>query len=499
MIYFKYALKNIKRGKVISLIAIVQTAIALIVINMTVSEVMRIFDMALFARGFNDPNLYCAAPNYVTLQNSSVELNAEESWDYGYRIESGYREEMGFPPPENERDIQYFMETYDCNERWFTQHQAEIENEELIGKQKRDIDSVIGKFDIVEDIYTTGGVTIVPLLKNREIPPNEAAFIGFGTMDESEDKMLARDINIIDDKLAEKLNMNIVRGKNLAETHNTADTIEAVICARKDVLDEIKIGDTYQISLYNFAANEYEVKTLKIAGILNSPFYSLGGMTTYGSEENVALRNLIHREAINPEFGWIEIFTKPLYGDRENYNYGYNENMYIKTKENASAEEINVMKEYLLEKGYTIAPVKTAYDNTIKESTETVMSNIIIIIISVITALITSFGTTILMIYKNINSHIVYSMCGASRYDNIVINEIYTAIIMLISSLICYGYLRYSNYVTVSKLHDLFGLIYDKNNVFISLILIIAVLLINVIVLLCFFGAKDRKELWRKV
>lgn len=269
--------------------------------------------------------------------------------------------------------------------------------------------------------------------------------------------------------LADRINMNVTRGKNISETQNLGDTIEAVISGRKEFLNKISLGEKFDIRLYNYESGQYETKTVKIAGILNSPYYTLTGGSWFSGEDTVGLSDLVQRTNVSEGSKEILLFIKPFEGyDKFRYLPQQSDNHYLTVQNGISEVALENLKSDFLNIGYNVKSTKTAYDNSHKIGVQLVMTDVVTIIISLLTALVSSVGSIMLIIFKDKKMFNTYYRCGGTLKHNMYIIGINMALIILISAVISITGISIWNYKNIIETHELFGLTFDKWNILIS-------------------------------
>ena len=248
---FSLVIKNIKSNKLITIISILLVSVAIVLLNLTFSSIRGMFSELVFAKGFDDKFLYVVQPDYEYYNSFLQVLSSDESTKHLEKIFDGYCNEMNLPYEKGSSEYYSLFYEYDCMTRWVGQHMEELGEKSLYPIYDNFIDimneSMI-KYKTI-DIYRVGYDTI-----------NIDGYEGF-------------DLNILSDEMANKLNMNIITGKNLKDTDPHGDIIEAVAVGGGNFSNDVNIGDCFNISLFNFSTNEYETKTIKIAGIMGSPYY----------------------------------------------------------------------------------------------------------------------------------------------------------------------------------------------------------------------------------
>lgn len=464
---FSLVLKNIRSNKLITVISILLVSVAIVLLNSTFSSIRGMFSELMFAKGFDDETLYVVEPNYEYYESFLQILSTEESDRHLEVIFDNYCKEMNLPFEKGTSEYFSLFYEYDCMTRWVVQHMDELGEKTLYpiyDKFKAILDSSELNYQTV-DIYKLGYDDVI--FKD---------YMGFN-------------LSVISDEMADRINMNIVSGKDLKNTNSHGDIIEAVAMFDGDFSNDVKVGDCFDISFFNFTTNEYETKTIEIAGIMGSPFYDFVFYSSYVAEDKTKLENLISRNAIDYKKNAtnFRLYIKPFDGFDENikgYNasYGYDFTSFYFTLNNPTDDELNNLKRELVTAGYDFTSVKSAYDNTFNEVKNTVLEDCVILFISVFLSLITICGTIILYISDNIRTHYIFMLCGAKLKDHIMVCVINVLINCIISVGLSVMYLHIQNIKRMQsfgEIGDLFGITYDRYNIYLTLLLIIIILIVT--------------------
>lgn len=467
MNFFNLSIKNIFKNKIITVVSILLITVAIVLFNSTFSSIRGMFAELNFAHGFNDKNFYVVEPNYEYYDSFHHKLDANESLEYNHIILDGYCEEMGFDIERDSQEYYSLLNEYDCVVRWAWQHGDEL--------GKGTIYPVYYKF---EDILKHSGLDYKTesTYSMRLVPYGLNGYSGFN-------------VEIFDDEIAERINMNIIYGDDLKNTKSYGDVIEAVALGTGTFSNDIEIGDSFPITYFNFGLNKYETKTIKIVGIMGSPFYDFSGYSSFIGDNEVKLSSLTVRQTVNTDMNAhaFVLYIKPFDDIKDNpeiYHVGYNTTYYF-TLNNPSDDELNNLRRELVTAGYDFASVKTAYDNTFNEVKNTVLEDCVILFISVFLSLTTICGTIILYISDNIRAHYIFMLCGAKLKDHITVCVINVLINCIISVGLSALYLHIQNIKRIQgfgEIGDLFGITYDRYNVYLTLLLIIIILIVTWIV-----------------
>ena len=461
---FFLAIKNIFKSKIITMISILLIAVAIVLFNSTFSSIRGMFAELNFVHGFNDENFFVVEPNYEYYDSFHRMLDENETYEYDHIILYGYCREMVINIERDSKEYYELLSEYDCVVRWAGQHREELGEKTLYPV-----------YDIFEDILGNSELKYKTesTYSMRLVPYELKGYSGFS-------------VEIFDDEIAERINMNIIYGKDLKDTKSYGNIIEAVALGTGAFSDDIEIGDSFPITYFNFGTNKYETKTIKIVGIMGSPFYDFSGYSSFISDNEVKLSNLIARQTVNTDMNAhaFRFYIKPFDDIKDNperYNAGYNTTYYF-TLNNPSDGELNELRHKLVTAGYDFASVKAAYDNTFNEVKNTVLEDCVILFISVFLSLITICGTIILYISDNIRTHYIFMLCGAKLKDHIMVCVINVLINCIISVGLSAIYLHIQNIQRIQgfgEIGDLFGITYDRYNVYLTLLLIIMILIVT--------------------
>lgn len=466
---FSLVLKNIRRNKLITVVSILLISVAIVLLNSTFGSIRGMFSELIFAKGFNDENLYVVQAKWDYYDGFYLTLDAEESDKYIHKVIDGYCNEMGIDVEQDSQDYYSIFNSYDCAVRYVVQN-----------KDKNGVKSQYPIYDNFVDVLNNSGLKY-NTINTWELRCDTVYYKEY----------MGLNINIFSNEMAEKINMNIAYGKDLKDIDPSGEVIEAVVVGDGNFSKDIKIGDEFEISFFNFGTNKYEIKTIKIVGIMGSPYYDFAFYSSYVNENKTVLENLISRNVIDynseAENPFFMIYIKPFDGFEENvknYNayYGKSFTQFYFTLENPTDNELNSLKLELAASGYEFTSVKTAYDNTFNEVKNTVLADSVILFISVILSIITICGTIILYITDNIRTHYIYMLCGAKLKDHIIVCLANIFINCIISTGLSALYLYIQNVMRMKKfgeVGELFGITYDHNNVYLTLLLIVIILIVT--------------------
>ena len=453
--------KQITRNMFIYIISVILVAISIIIFNSTYSSVQSLFSELKFAYGFNDQRLYVSEPNINYYESLDRQLSPEESKEYIEKILDGYCKEMNLTVEKGSDDYYSLLNNYDCMIRWSNQHHEELGSSFTFEFRDKFID-LLKDSEVECSPLFTYSVLINPII--------------FNNCDCSA-------VHIIDYGIAERLKMNLLKGKDLKNITNSENNIEAIAVGSDTFIKNVKIGDNFEISLFNFKKNEYEKFTVKIVGVLGSPFYLLGGYASFVEEDLVSLDKLISRNYYSKEKsgGSFQLITLPFEGfDTKDYLAAPNPTYYF-TLNNSSEENTNNLKRILVSHGYDTVSVKKAYQNTFKEIIKELLSDIVIILLAFVLSLSTIFGAIVLNIYNNHKTHYILMICGASLKHHIKICAMNTFTMCLHSTLLSMIYFAVSNYIQKQKYGELFGINFDYYNLIITLAIVIIATLTSII------------------
>jgi hypothetical protein len=457
MLNTRLLFKHIKSNKHLTLLTIFQVIIVTAILNFVVSAAMSIFSYCIFATGFNDPQFYEASDTmweHIFIEEAGI--NHQISYeDFYVKSAEIYSRETGI-------DIEKLLhgDIYDYSTRWLYQH-GMGEDGEWKSVSYNDSDSNINATYIqVENIANENpiisDISSISLLRFEAI---------------QNERFTARYFNIIDDNIADRLKMNVYSGKNISETQNTGNIIEAIVTADSAKAGDVKLGESFDIRLYNFLTDEYETKKVTIVGFLDSPYYSMNTVHYIHAGQEFKLENLVSRIMSKNVTKNLEIYIKPF----EGYNvHAYFpeiiKNFYFNVSESATPEEIKKIQDDFLLSGFTARSVKEAYDNSWLQAAQTLQTEAFTIIIGVVISVCTAIGATFLMLNRDKKKFKIYSIVGASPISNTIISVFYTLFILVISGIVSFLALRTQTYLNVEFNDELFGLTFDGVNVAATLV-----------------------------
>lgn len=457
------AIKSIRRSKFMYAVSAVLIAICIILFNTTYSSVRTLFSQLEFASGLNDETLYVSEANASYSTSCDRELTAEESSEFICKILDGYCKEMNLDIEKGSEEYYDLMGEYDCMARWYTQHREEI-GDGFIYNFYDDFIELLEKSGEDYSAFFTYSMLVVPFeFKNYE----------------------CRGLDILDYDIARRLNMSIISGKDLKDTVNKGNTIEAVAVGSGNFNKKVKIGDTFEISMFNYNTNEYETYTVRIAGLIGSPYYLLDGYASFVGEEYVTLDTLTLRRSFSSEDsdeGVFHLMILPFEGfNAKYYDAGFNP-IYFFSLNNVSEDGLDSLMHSLVSHGYDTVSAKKVYDNSFEEVKSELLSDIVIIVLSFVLSSLTMCGTVMLYIYDNFRSHYIMMMCGAKLKHHVIICVFNTGIMCIVSAVLSFLYFWLLNVQKTKAYGELFRIQYDYNNLLITLLLIIVSIILTVII-----------------
>ena len=459
---FSISKKQISGNLFIYIISVILVTISIIIFNSTYSSIQTLFSELKFAYGFDDPELYVSEPNSDYYDSLDRTLTEEESTEYIEKILDGYCKEMKLNIEKGSDEYYALINNYDCMRRWTLQHHEELGDDFTF----EFIDNFIG-------ILKQSDAECTPLFTYSLI-------IDPITFKECK----CYGINIIDPGIASRLRLNILKGQDLNDVNNSGNYIEAIAVGSESFAKKVKIGDTFETSFYNFETNEYEKYNVKIIGLLGSPFYLLGGYTSFVSENSVSLDKLISRNSYSKEHngGSFQLISLPFETfDSKEYFAGPNPTYYF-TLKNSTEENTNKIKHLLVSNGYDTVSVKNAYQNTYNEIIKELQSDIVVILLAFALSLLTICGTITLNILNNHKMHYIMMICGAKLRHHVIICTFNILIMCFISTFLSVIYFTVSNYKLEKEYGEFFGIIFDINNIIITLTIVVVSIIVCVLI-----------------
>ncbi|MCD7741795.1 MAG: hypothetical protein LUI06_06290 [Ruminococcus sp.] len=470
--YIYYSLKLMRKNLTLNILSIAQITVAVILLNFSIGAVSGVFSELIFAEGFDDESLYVVQANGQLDEDQYITLDEGESSALFENIIDGYCEEMGIDVEKGTDEYYSIYYTYDCMIRYYNQHKKDLGIEGDLQDLFTEAQKTVNQISPESKMYGTTSIQFIPTEYNGYI---------------------ANEFEIIDTPLAERLNFNILKGKNLSQTSNNEDTIEAIIYGSENIENDISLGDYFYINIFNFKTNEYEEKKVVVTGILDSPYYLLDSYFSFS--EDVDLDTLINRFSLaddDSENGIINLLIKPWDGfDFDSYSTAYNSQYYLELS--GDSVDIQELKNKLTSQGYEIASVKSAYDNSKNEIIQTVSSDLIIIVISVFMVAATLFAVAILSIQKNKAFYVILRNNGARLYDNFMIGIINIIMMIFVSDLLAFAYMMVYNYYKHNKYSELFGIVLGKENLYATIVFSLFTILVFIPIIRGLF-TKFRRE-----
>jgi hypothetical protein len=229
-------------------------------------------------------------------------------------------------------------------------------------------------------------------------------------------------LTVVDEELAERLYWNLAKGKQLSATRTTGNVIEAVAYGDEDQTKSLHLGDEAEVQLYNFDTRVYETYTIRIAGILDTPFYLMDRYASVANKEKINLDDLVTRNISDDYTGYVELMILPFDGyTPQKYGAGYVPQRYFVNTENADFDAVE-FENTLTAAGYEVASTRTAWQNSFQTVFATIASYSVMLIISVVMTFLTLFGIAVLHVSNQWRSHEIMKICGATYADHVRIS-----------------------------------------------------------------------------
>lgn len=472
-IYFGYSLKFLKRNKFLSLIAVIQIAISVLLLNFSLGAMKGTCMQLIYTKGLNKESIYIVQPSATLIEDGELALSEEETKEFLNNLLQGYCKEQKIPIPETNSEEYYsIINSYDCFVRYYVENRKELlgvtNNYYLHDDVKQIVDTVANG----SEIYNTYSFAFPP------IDANGIVLNSFDIMDEA----LAKDVYI-----------HLTKGEQLSALHSLENRIEAIAYGDEKLTSSFKIGDEFNIILYNYELKDYEPYTIRIAGIMSSPFYLMKNYASFTSGEEIDLDAIVSRQRSSDYTGYAGLLIKPFDGfSPEKYGAGYFPQRYFINTENSKCcyEEL---ESELTSAGYEIASCQSAWHNSFQTIMTSIVSYGILLIVSMLMSFLTLFGVSVLHVNNHWHSHEIMRICGARYIDHVGIS------MMLLLQLSILGTIIGGIGVHLSRVYEsslenseFYGMILDKSNIYFTIVLLLLILtILNIIVHRLFYPMRE--------
>lgn len=463
MTHLKIAIKQLRTGKVIAALAIIVLTVAVALMNINLSVVRKFITVPMIASKLDDRNLYALSVNHAFYESLCNSLSAEEAERYLQGLENGYCAEQGLSSledsPFSEEELSYDM--------YFRYDLEHPEQSNPLYPQ-----------------YTPG------LWEARELCPCISdiwciywqQFVG-QLLQKNGHCLICSDALYIDAPLLSRMDYHLLCGRKPAEGSDSEALLE-VSGATEKSNSKAFLGESVEMRYYNFEKKQYEARTVTIVGVTDSPHYQFGvGNMFDSSSTNLGI--LFRREMLEQPgiagtdcCGKLVLYTPAGY-DGDAYMSGPTSISYIRVKKGTSDADIQSMRQTLLDRHFESMNLHEAYQQTLKEDLKLIGKDASIIVVSALLSLVLIVVVIRWQIGRSRKQQYVFMLAGASKKDQRRIVEWYLLLLhllaMISSGLFLYFWMKHLH----AAERDLFGIVIDRQNVVLMLILLAASYLVG--------------------
>lgn len=489
MYIIKLIFIHFKRNILPVIAAILALTVAFSAVNVFYSTVKRTFNLCIFAKGFSSDELYAVRKNepcedYFMTPEKQARFYGQ--WEKGYALEQNIELPKDFDENSynTETEIYELLSMRDAV-RWLNQHDYDHEKEiftdttfeERINSSVnynniRKLGEILKDNNLSDEIYTRESIYFDNTLVDRYY------FHYF---------------SILDKNLSDMLNFKSSKGKDLCKTENNGDVIEAIAVGEKNMPYKLSLGNEFDVKLYNYQTNQYETKKVKIVGIMASPYYDLNITVTQSGEESYDLDCFIGRTIIENGASEAGLYILPFDG-YDRYSYLGNlmsGNYYIKIP---SGTDIDSLNEKLLDEGYNLSKMSDAYDNSYSQSLSYVLSNIVYIVVSMLTALVSACSALTVLTFNDRYLFETYFFCGCKNKFFPLITSGISVAVLLAAQIFCTAALKIYERIMIDIETEYFAISFDNDNILLTVLFGILIFFVNFILSLILFSDKRRKK-----
>ena len=450
--YLKYSFKFLGMNLIMSFIAVLQIAVSVLLLNFSLGSVRGTCMQLIYAAGLRDDSLYLVQPTATLINEGGRSLSEQETTLLFEKLINGYCTEQGIAIPEKgSEDYFVLLNTYDCMIRYYMEHLEELGDSTNFYLHD-DMAAILNEISEGFEDYGTYDF-LFPATELNGITLN-----GF---------------TVIDEEIAEDIYLHLAKGKQLSNLTNTENVIEAIAYGDDNLTELFHIGDETEVQLYNYEKHEYETYTVRIAGILDTPFFLMDCYQTFSGEETIDLDWIISRNGTSDYSGYASLLILPFEGfSPKAYHAGYSPQRYFVNTANVDFD-ISEFENRLTAAGYEVANAGTAWQNSFNTIFSSIVSYAILLMISTAMTFLTLFGVSVLHVNNNWKTHHILQISGAAYRDHVHISLLLLTHLLTIGTaiggLVIYLYEQYQNSLENS---EYFGIILDEYNVYFTAVLL---------------------------
>lgn len=344
--------------------------------------------MCDFASGISHSNVAALVKESTeSTGESAYSMTPEENarfygqWEKGYAADNDIALNSSFDESSYNTDTEIYelLNSFDAR-IWLNKHKYNHEKE---------IFESISYNDFVNDTYSEE-LNLKKILEENGFS-NTVYTTDFLYFKETwEDGQCFNSFTIMPNIVADMFNYKSANGENLNAVVSNKDYIEAVAVG----VDDDFLNKEFEVCLYNYKEDTYENKTVKIVGILDSPYYAFN-ITSYSTDdEDYTLESFICENS--PDKPKLLIDTFDGY---EKYSYYANKTSgyyYI----NLDETDVSKLSNVLSDNGYNLIKLKDVYHRSYSVGLSMTFSSKGVIVVSVSFILAVSAIITIAITLK---------------------------------------------------------------------------------------------------
>lgn len=387
--YLKYAIKQINRRPLMNLIVIIQFVAVIILISATISRLNSYFVVS------------------ETIEEICSENSYKINWDNEYS--------------NNAEDI-----LYDLSEKFNQQREeiqvqfengkiSESEYQDKLNMISSDKEKAISDAGLENVLYSSPDISLLPYVKKRYTYYNSNAYIG--------DDM---DIGFVSEDMSQALDIKLSSGSwftdTLAEDEDpTLKLITTDVCG-------YNTGDIVDVYIYSYnGTKEYTEKYCKgrIVGLIDYDKYKeTVENAKFESNDYISFDDVF---PIDSEMV-LAVFDK----DETDFSCEIVSDI-VRLNEGLSDKERSEFHKTVAQNKYYALDMTKVYRNTYNRDRKNFSNDLVFIVLSFMIAAISLVSVCVLNISTSTRAFAVYRMCGLSTDKLMILNCIYTLIILLIS------------------------------------------------------------------
>lgn len=452
--YKKFIVYFFKKNIFLSVAAVLQIAISVLLLNIAFGSVRGTCMQLIFSSKLNDENICVIQPKSELLNDGSVSFNDEETDTYFSSKVESYCKEMDMPAPKLYSEEYYnLINSYD----FFVRYLSESGNNLLYIYDN--LKKVLNENSVKNDIF---------------------AFHSLQFPAEDMNGIIMNEIHFVDNQMADCLNFISSKGKQFSELNNTEEYIEAIIYGDPNINNVIKIGEIKEISVYNYKKHLYEKMRIKIAGILSSPFYLPNSSISFYDDNSVNLDYIFARQSSKDYEGYCGLIVKSFENfDFKTYNASYASGSHMFVNLDNSDIPFSEFELLLSAAGYETVNMHTVWKNSFIQIYSDILSYIIMLLISLVMTILTLSGIALLHSNNNYNIHRTLYILGATYKENVKIATVFLINLLSMGTVLGSGGLLLYRYFQIKKRDtEYFAIIIDKYNVYFTFALFVSLIVI---------------------